>query len=233
MKRYGAILVLALLVGATGQADAKRYVLKEDEPLVFGSMVEALPQLNRLKPLQNPRMVKSDSVLGGTVSDSQNKIVGSVEDITVNADGSLAALEINFDRLRLQEPVYLSSAATKIIASSNGYKIGLVGADIAAQYPQLLAEIETASGDGSIPSVKSMIGASVMDENNAKIGEIADILMNEERTRIDALYVMVDAVRDHGVAVPFAFIGFDESNGIIRARMSNDDRDAVLRYLND
>lgn len=202
--------------------------LASDAPLA-----QALSQLNRIKPLQNPKFQKSKSALGRSVLDRSNKIIGKIEDLIVSEEGQVLGLVVVFDRLQMTQGVFVGYDITKITPSSNGYRLGLESKDITALYPDLLAGIETAAGNMSAISISKSIGLDVVDENLNKIGQITDVLLDQQRTQLLAFHVVVNEkrVRKEGVAVPFSAIRFASDRGVLKGHMTNTDVDKILRYL--
>ena len=232
MKRFVPLLCAAMVLGMFSGMFFPAGA--EDSAFQATNIQDALPKLNRIKPLQNPKFAKADSALGRSVLDRSNRIVGRVDDVRVAPDGSVQALAVTFDRLRLDQSVDIRYGSTTLTPSSNGYKIGLSGDEVTSQYPELLSGIETASGDGSIPGVKGMIGLDVYNSDGSdQIGEITDVIMNEERTVLEAVYVTVNqgTVRDEGVAVPFTAFQFADENGISTARLDDADIEALMRFV--
>ncbi len=198
------------------------------------NLKEELSALNRIKPLQNPKLKKSASILGRSVIDRTSRIVGKVEDLILTKDGLPSSLSVSFDRLRLQQPVFLNFTDTKITVVSNGYKVGYEGAEIQAYYPELLAGIETAAGATGLLSLRTVLGKSVVtSEKNAVMGEITDILMDEDGTKALGFYMKLRArgFNEQGIAVPFAAVTFEDGpNGVLRGRMNEADMDTVLKF---
>lgn len=197
-------------------------------------MMQALPIMNRIKPLQNPKYTKASGLIGRSVIDRANAQVGRVEDVQFTSEGAAAALRVTFDALRLGQPVYLRYDTTRITPASNGYKIGLQGAEVAGMYPELLAGIETAAGDGAdIFSVRGMMGAKIYTPDGVAVGEIAEVLLNEPRTRAEGFYMQITqgAAKGKAAAVPFGALIFEEKNGAVRARMAAEDYKTLLRFM--
>lgn len=195
---------------------------------------ENLNTLNRIKPLQSPQFKKSAQILSSKIIDQQNKNVGKVEDVLVKANsGAVTSLQVDFDRLRLGQPVFLNYQEMKIGSVSNGYQLGLKGDELAEIYPELLANIETAAGtNNEILSVKSLIGQSVIGEDSRKIGEIQDVLFSKEGAKAEAVYVNVNSgiIRNVGVAIPIAALNISEFHGRVSATLPQDQADLLVEF---
>ncbi len=196
----------------------------------------ALGELNRIKPLQNPRHEGVGDILNRTIIDRENKVIGEVEDVLVGADGYVASLSVVFDCLQLNQGVFLNYATHSVSNASNGYKIGLNREEVELSYADLLADIETASGSQTdIISVAKLRGRDVIGNNSIKIGQISDILFDSSGAFIRSIYVNVNyrAIRNRGVAVPFDIFKFVEKHGKVIATIDQDYADAIIAYAKE
>jgi sporulation protein YlmC with PRC-barrel domain len=240
MKRSVSLVAFAsvlVLAGALHSAHAQESAFNSVQKALekgSASIMDSLTALNRIKPLQNPKLMKSEAVLDRTVIDSQNKIVGRVDDFMIGADGAIAGAQISFDRLRLREPVFLSAQATSFTPSSNGFKIGLAGEQIQSMYPQLLNAIETAAGEDAMPqiSLRSSIGADVYAEDQGRIGRIADVFLDDTGAKIQGFYIELEkgALRGSGVAVPLGMLSFMDNGGALAAQISQADASLLQSF---
>lgn len=198
---------------------------------------ESLTGLNRIKPLQNPKLEKAGEMLGRKVIDRQNRIVGQVKDVLIKAeDGQTSSLQVSFDRLRLRESVFLSFNEIKIGKSSNGYQVAFKDSEITDLYPEMLANIETAAGaEGEFLSLKKIIDIPVYNAKREKIGKIQEILFGNNGSQAQAVFLGISTgtIRNFGVAVPFASISFEERNGRMVASLQQDQTDLLMAYIKD
>ncbi len=188
--------------------------------------------MNRLKPLQNPRYIRFEKVLKRKVIDSHNKVIGEVDDILVDAKGHVSSLHVVFDRLHLRQSVYLNYGALDIESVSNGYRLSFDDEQVAALYPEFLANIETASGQSDVFSLSSVIGQKVINAKGRKIGQVSDILFDDTARTAKALYINVNykTTRDQGVAVPFSKVSLDYTGARLAVHLPQDLSAVVLNY---
>ncbi|MGH1456507.1 MAG: PRC-barrel domain-containing protein [Alphaproteobacteria bacterium] len=193
-------------------------------------------ELNRLKPLQNPRNEAAKDILKRTVIDRENKVVGEINDVLINDKAQVSSIFAVFDRLQFTDGVYLNYQTLNVTNSSNGYKLGLNADEVVSSYPELLANIETASGgESGIVSAKSILGREVIGSNGIKIGRISEILFDQGGAYVRGIYVNVDyrAIRNRGVAVPFSAFKFTKQYGRLVASIDQDYADAIVLYAKD
>lgn len=200
-----------------------------------------ITDINRLKPLQNPRHEKSIDVLNRHVLDTKSKIVGEVDDILLDHDGQVSSLFVSFDRLRLGQSVYLNYEMLDIKSVTAGYRLGFNRDEIEDVYPELLSSIDTASGGGEdgenlgLYSVKALLGSVVMTSDNKTIGKVQDILFNQDGTYVRSVYLNVSykTIHDKGVAVPLSVLKFEQKYGQTRAVIETRYVDMILKYAKE
>lgn len=198
---------------------------------------ESLTGLNRIKPLQNPKLEKAKDMLGRKIIDRQNRIVGHVQDVLVgSSDGQTSSLQVSFDRLRLREPVFLNFQEIKIGKSSNGYQVGFKDSEISDLYPEMLANIETAAGtEGEFLSLKKIMDTPVYNAKHEKIGKVQEILFGNNGSQAQAIFINVSTgtIRNFGVAIPFNSLSFEEKGGRTIASLQQDQVDLLMAYIKD
>ncbi len=188
--------------------------------------------MNRLKPLQNPRYIRFEKILKRKVIDSHNKVVGEVGDVLVDTRGTISSIHVGFDRLHLRQNVYLNYEALDIESVSNGYRLAFDDEQVVALYPELLANIETASGQSDVFSLSSILGKKVLDAKGRKIAKVSDILFDDTARIVKALYLDVNykTIRNKGVAVPFSKVSLGYESGRLVVRVPQDLSEIVLNY---
>lgn len=201
MKRIFAFALVILLLGPIKLADAASY----------SRVFEMISELNDSDPLQDPGYERSADVLDRRVLDSKNKVVGEVKDIILGSNGNISSLNVDFNRLRLGQQVYLNYRDMRIGTRNNGYELGIEDDQIEAMYPELLANIETAAGAENTYSVRKIIGANLKDEKGNNIGKVQDVLFDSRGKRAVALFVSMKLLSagNRGMAVPFGTAKYD------------------------
>ncbi len=170
-----------------------------------------LTDLNRLKPLQNPRYVQAKHILKRRILDSHNKVVGDVEDVLINNTGEVFSIRTDFDRLRLGGSVFLNTETFDIGHVSKGYQVGFDDDEIVDMYPSLLAGIDTAAGQSDIVSLVSAIDRSIVTSKGYRIGHVDDVLFDRSGKKAEAFYVVLNykTLHNEGIAVPFTALETD------------------------
>ncbi len=195
----------------------------------YNPKIEVLAEMNRVPPLQNPGWSKADEILGRKVIDRKNKVVGTVNDVVLNENGNIAALNVSFDRLRLGAPVYIGYGVLNIKPVTNGYAMTFDDDKIAEIYPSLLAGTETAAGGEDTVSLKSLRGMEVWSQDGRRIGLADDILFGGNGNRADALYVTMQSGTLRGaMAIPFGQAHMEEIGQTRRMGIADDLADAMI-----
>ena len=198
--------------------------------------LEQLSNLNRINPLQNPEYDRGSKILNRKIIDRKNKVVGRVEDIIVNENGTIASLKTDFDRLRLGNDIYLNYRSMRVRALSNAYALNMDSNEIADLYPELLADIDTASGNNSDTfSVRKITGAFLKTRSGKKIGKVENVLFGSNGGIARALYVKLShgVQRGDTIAVPFRNVKFSAQNGRLQGTIENDFAKAILKIADD
>ncbi len=199
----------------------------------IGASTSMLSEINRIAPLQNPEYRRTKEILGRKMLDGKHRVVGTVNDVIFSRNGSIISLLVDFDRLRLDAPVYLNYNTLEIKPAGNGYEISFHDDDIEKVYPQILAETETAAGGEDDMSLAKTVGADVLTSDGRAVGRIQDILFGSNGERAEAVYVTLTTgvLQGKSVAVPIKTVTFDGSTGKTRASVSNEMADAMISYL--
>lgn len=169
------------------------------------SLHKALIEMNRIKPLQNPRYETADEVLNRNILDSTKKVAGEVKDVILNQrDGKINSIVADFNRLNLNQDVFLNYESLDIKSFSKGYGLGYRNDVIEEIYPSLLSGTETA-GQGDHISLSSIIDRRVVTSDGKNIGRVENVLFNRNATKAVGLYVSVTAgaIFEEGIVIPF------------------------------
>ena len=199
------------------------------------ALKRSLNDLNRIKPLQNPRFETINEFRERRILDTTNKVAGIVKDALFQPNGTITSLLVSFDRLRLNQEVYLNYQTLDIGSVSTGYRLGFRNEEIASLYPELLANIETAAGQNGLQSVKNVIGRNVITDKGRRIGKVSDILFNESATRVMGIYVNVtfQSLRNEGIALPLNAVTFKQRNTRDIVEINQDFADNVIEYIRE
>lgn len=227
-NNFKAVLVAILILMYMPQAIAA----KSRDVIAFQTN---LSEMNRLKPLQNPRHELARDRLKSTLIDRENKVVGVVEDILIDINGAVQTIYAELDRLHLGTGVFLNYNDLGIKKSSNGYKIGMNSDEITTAYPELLANIETASGQIgiSVLSVENLLGTDVIGSTGMRLGNIHEVLFDDTGSRVNGVYLHVDhkTIRDRGIAVPFDVLSFEQKPDQVKITIDQDYADAIVKQI--
>ena len=192
--------------------------------------VKRLEQINKRKPEQSSNYERSKDVLSGRMLDKTNRVVGKLNDIVLDRSGSIEMLDINFDRLRIDaKRLNLNYGQFGIRPASNGYKMSYTDDQIIELVPELLANIETASGrNTNTYSVKKLIGRTVYSRDGRKIAKISDILFDSAGNRAEFALVKMEykGVRGKKFAIPFSVPSYRGK----KISVKNDFADAMIEY---
>lgn len=194
--------------------------------------LEQLSDLNRINPLQNPKFDRADKVLKRKIIDRKNKVVGRVQDIVIHKNGTIASIKTDFDRLHLGNDLYLNYRTMNISTRSNGYTLGMDADELEDFYPQLLANIETAAGDGGDTfSVEKLMGAILYAQDGRKIGKVKNILFGNNGGIARAVYAELTygIRRGKTIAIPLRNANFSTKSGRTRGTIDNDFANAMLK----
>lgn len=195
-----------------------------------------ISEMNRIKPLQNPRYEKAAAISGRNILDSTNKVVGKVEDILLDVgNGEVTSILGKLKRLHLSQSVYLNYRALDISSLSTGYSIGFRKDEIVDIYPTLLANIETAAGNSDIISLNTLLDRRVMTSEDKFLGRVEDVLFNDQGTQALGLYISVTSgtLRNEGIMIPFTAATFLEKLSGSEAHIDQSLADYMIKYIKE
>lgn len=198
--------------------------------------LEQLSQLNRINPLQNPEFETAKDIVGRKIIDRKNKVVGTAEDVIINKNGTIASLKTDLDRLRLGDEINLNYRTMRIRTLSNAYALNMDSDEIVEFYPQLLANIETASGDNADTlSVKNLIDTTLYTKDGRKLGKVENLLFGSNGGIVSAVYAELSygTLRGDTIAIPFRSVNFYTERGRLRGEIDNDFARAMLKIADN
>lgn len=205
------------------------------QSIEFSKTVQELRDMNRLDPRQSPQFKTSQDVMKGHILDRTRKTVGEVHDVILSESGSIDSLEVEFDRLQMPTPVYISYSDMGIKPTSSGFITSFEDDQIQAVFPELLAGIATASGAENIYSTNKLIGKQVSAVDGRNLGKIDEILFDGQGGRASAMLVKMNYGRLRGtaLAVPFGVANIDTSAAQTKVTVEKDVADAMIAVAED
>lgn len=196
---------------------------------------ETLSQYNRIKPFQNPNWERSQNTLKSKVLDRKKKVIGDLQNIVLTPQGAISALDVDLNRLRLGE-VSLNYSNLNISAAERSYTLGFEEERVEEVYPELLANIETASGDNSDRiSVKSLKNADVVADDGRRIGKVEEVLFSERGDRAEALMIRVNykTVRGESVALPFSSVDYRAEGSKYEVLLADSQANTIIEFADN
>ena len=196
---------------------------------------ETLSEYNRIKPFQNPNWERSKNTLKSKVLDRKKKVVGDLNNIVLTPQGAISSLDVDLNRLRLGE-VSLNYSNLNISAAERSYTLGFEDDRIAEIYPELLANIETASGEGSDRiAVKSLVNSDVVADDGRRIGKVEEVLFSDRGDRAEALMIRVNykTVRGESVALPFSSVDYKAEGSKYEVQLADTQADTIIEFADN
>lgn len=226
MKYSAVIKVLALAVMMLGSGSVHANANSTDP------YFDTLSTYNRTKPVHNTRWTGVDKTLKSSIQNNKKKVVGNLEDIILTPRGSVAALDVDLNRLGLGKTT-LNFRDLQISSNARSYVLRYDDAEIEALRAQILANVETAAGESDENiSVKSLVGADVLADDGRRIGKVDDVMFTTRGDRADALIVKINyrGVRGDSIAVPFSSVNFEPKGSRFDVRMADEQAETLLDF---
>ena len=195
--------------------------------------LQILNSVNTPRPDQSGDYERTRDVISGKVTDTRNKVVGDVKDVILNENGSVKALYVDFNRLRMgNTAIYVDFRDFRTQPTSGGYKIGYTQDQLEEIFPSLLANMESAAGGENTHSARKLVGKDVRNESGRKIGKVNDVLFNSNGGRAELLYIamIAGALRGKNVAIPFNRADYKATNRGVKITVSDDQAKAMVEY---
>jgi sporulation protein YlmC with PRC-barrel domain len=201
----------------------------------YSRALQNISRLNNLDPMQDPDYETGHEVLQSRILDGSNRVIGEVSGVGLYASGRIAYLNVDFDRLRVRGKVPVDYATLNLRRASNGYKTNFKSDQIEDMIPQMLANVSTASGDGSqIIELDSLDNTLVVDGNGQRIGKVTHVLFGNRGAQATALLVtmFIGGVGNDTVAIPFTSTNIKTSRGrATEIKVSSADAQAMRDYV--
>lgn len=188
------------------------------------STLRIITDMNKMPSMQNPNYERSEKILSRRVQDNKDRVVGEVRDVIFQPNGGLRSVKVEFNRLNLPQPVYINYREVNMKTSGRSYQIGLEDDQISPLYSQLLADIETAGGEGSEDfSLSKTLNVPVTTGNGTIVGKISDVLFSAQGDRVEAFAIrMADGVLNGEiVAVPVSSVKLTNGASNVTAQVSD------------
>ena len=212
MRIFQTVMVLVLFLGVLGAGQSAI----AQEALSYNRALQAIAQLNQIPPLQDPDLETGKDILSSKIIDSSSRVIGEVKKVVLQDDGSIALMEVEFDRLRVRGKVPVDYRSLGLRRASNGYKTAFEAAQIEDMIPQMLAGIATAAGgDQESYDLESLKNTMVVDDKGKRIGKIDQVLFGTRGAQAQAFLVklFVRSVGEDTVAIPLQFTDVEVKRG--------------------
>lgn len=193
--------------------------------------IQQLSALNRINPMQNPAYDTADEVLNRKIVDRTNKVVGEIKDINIRENGTIDTIAVDFDRLALSGTVYLNFREMRMRTTDSSFELAMNSDEIENVYPELLSNIETASGgEDAVYSMKKLDGVNVSASDGRNLGKVKDILFSSRGNSVVALFVELTHGINRGetMAIPFRETTMKTKTGRLYAEVNEALADAML-----
>lgn len=204
----------------------------------FNNALQTINKVNSYRPEKSPKHQGAADILKDRILDSRNRVVGNVNDVILSRNGSIKLIDTDFDRLKLgTDNLIISYDDFNVRPVSNGYKMSYTDDQIEEVFPELLANIATAAGEGSETafSLKKIVGAEVKSKDGRKLGTVQDVLFDSLGGRAELIFVGMDykSARGEGVAIPFNVAKYDATYKAVSLTVPNDMADAMIEYAKE
>jgi len=223
-RAFIIIPVFALFLGVFSPVPA------QSQNADYTRFFETLVTLNDRRPQQSAEYDTETEVLKNRVLDNRNKVVGEVRDVILTPNGTINALSVEFDRLRLGAPVFVNYRDMRARPVTNGYALGFDDGQIETLYPTMLSRIETASGeDADVFSVKSVVNADVVAEDGRKLGKVRNVMFGSRGARALAYSLL----RGKSISIPYSAAKFKNRGRKMQIMVSNEQANAMIDYASN
>jgi sporulation protein YlmC with PRC-barrel domain len=228
-----AVCLLSSPAMAQAQFDAsgRRVEPAEQAPM---TLEQILPDINKSSVINGGQYVTSRKILERRVRDSEDKLAGEVRDVYIGSGGTLSALSVVFNRLRLNGTAELDLKADGVSGTEEDYKIALPASDIKTVFPQLMERTKTAPQPSAF-SISKLLGADVVSTGGDEIGKLKEVLFDAKGEHADLAYLGVNfgPFKNKPVVVPFGVIDLQEKHSKPVLVMSSEDIETVFKFMSD
>lgn len=196
---------------------------------------DSLNYLNRSKPLQNPQFDRADDVLDHHILDGNNRVVGEVEDILLDGNGTVTSLNVELDRLHIRDNVFLNFNQLRIRTLAGSYALNIADDQIEEMLPTLLNNMSVAAGNENIFSLEKITEARLVAEDGRRLGKVDDVLFANDSARARALHVVLNykSVRGEKLAIPFNLGRYQSKADVVEVVLNNTDADNILKFVDE
>lgn len=166
----------------------------------------ALETLNRTPAMNSPQFKTWDEIFALRVIDGNRQLVGAVEDVRVNADGSLTALVTRIRNVGRREKLVESAAEAVVFHKDiSAFEIPFAPGGAVPVDEKDLSDVSPAAGGGLLYSLRAMKGTELRDTGGRWLGSVKSVLLDSGAAGIQALVLQdvpgADRYRD--IAIPF------------------------------
>lgn len=178
-----------------------------------------LGEYNAVNPKQSKLFQRGSHIARGKVFDSQSRAVGEINDILIDKNGTVIAVQTAVGRFgKSTTELPLSYSGLAMFPVKGGYQVNQTNKQLAALLPELLSGVASASGsDDDTLSMRNLIGKTVRSQNGARIGKVEDVAFQYEGARAHSLLVRINykTVAGRTVAVPLSAPSYTDHDIIL------------------
>lgn len=236
------LMIITMLCGAliltpsSGAQAESANAEAQKQKIAIAKFERDLRGLNRIKPLQNPKLKQAEDVLERGILDQTNRDIGEVEDVLIDTQGPVVVLNATFEDLRLRGTKPLNFIEYDIKPVGTSYKLAQREEDLIDNLPTLLNGIQTAAGaENGIISLKNLLGRDVSTKGAHNFAEISDVIFTEDTLFVQALHLTISrgTIRRKGVAVPLDAFTFDGSGQRYEVNLKAEFADSLFDYVEE
>lgn len=195
MLRVFIILLLGIVsigtVRAEGMADT--------------AYTSVLLELNRVRPDQNPALITGKKQLNARIIDKNQRTIGKVEDIVVAPNGKFETIMTRIDISGFRERVGFDVTSYIVAPTPGTFTVSLDKTQLKQNLPQLMASLNTASGESGPFTISSLQNGSLYKQDGNPIAKVKDVLIDNKSLQIVSLLVTMSSGTNRGgtIAVPY------------------------------
>jgi sporulation protein YlmC with PRC-barrel domain len=199
--RYFIYFTFFLFLAAPAQAELTPEKAAEltDYRLILASM-------NEKNPLENPLVESTEELLQRDLQDSTNKVFGEIDDLLINENGKIEMLVTTVEGIGVgKQTLFLSTNEVRTSLGLHAYEIPYHRDEMEDLLPQILAQTETAAGDGNLTSLRSLNGRMVVTPDGKRFAKVKTAITDQQARHIIGLVLAnIAGVSGKGeIAVPY------------------------------
>lgn len=189
--------------------------------------------LNQIDARQNPQFTLASKALSNRLLDQNRRALGKVQDISLNADGTLKAVEADVIATGFDQTLTFDVVAYNVTPETDAYSVTLTREQVENNIPEFLAGMDTASGEegGQPITVQSLIGARVQTDKGTQVGIVDDVAISDQRKAAVALILtLMGGGGRTTIAVPYKDARIDRLGNKATVEISEDQAKVVSSF---